>query len=201
MLRGSGLRGNVLAAGAAALTALGVGACATLESLRALPRLDFFVDHVEDASLAGIDLGRIREPRELGAGDMLRVANAVRRRSVPLRFTLHLGAENPSATAVDVRLERLEWTLLLRDRDTVSGEISRGIAVPPAGSTVVPIPMEVDLVRFFDESAEDLVDLALRAVGVGDERVALELRAIPTVRTPLGLFRFPSPITIASREL
>ena len=178
---------------------LAVAGCATLQQLSQLPQLDFSIDRVSDPDLAGVELAGIRRVEDLRGGDLLRIAAAVRARRVPLRFDLHVGAENPTANRYDLRLERLEWTLLLEDRETVSGVFARELVIAAGGSTDIPISVELDLLRFFDEGASDLAGLALRAAGVGGP-TNVKLRVRPTVRTPLGPIRFPNEIMVVSRD-
>ena len=173
--------------------------CATLQQLSRLPQLDFHLDRVANPDLAGIDLSGVRRFEDLHPVDLLRVAAAVRAGRLPLTFDLHVGAENPTANRYDLRLERLEWTLLLEERETVSGVLAEDLVLAAGGTTDIPIAVELDLLRFFDEGASDLARLAVRAVGAG-EPTEVKLRARPTVRTPLGSFRFPNEITIASRS-
>lgn len=181
-----------------AIALLPASGCATLQSLAQLPQIDFHIDGTSDGELAGIDLDRVRRVEDLGTVDLVRVGAAVARRRVPLTFDLHVAAENPSSNRYDLMLERLEWTLLLEDRETVSGVFSRQLVIRPSGTTDVPITIELDLMRFFDEGAKDLAALALRAAGAGGPQ-NVALRARPTVRTPLGSVRFPNEIVIRTR--
>lgn len=181
------------------LLPLALSGCATLQSLAQLPQVRFHIDGTSDGSLAGIRLDRVRRVEDLGATDLLRVGAAVARRRVPLRFDLHVGAQNDSQNRYDLRLERLEWTLMLEDRDTVSGVFDRPVVIESDGSSDIPITVEVDLLRFFDDGAKDLAALALRAAGAGGP-TNVKLRARPTIRTPMGPVRFPNEITIGPRR-
>lgn len=192
------IRSLALVSVAAAALAWAEG-CASLQSLAQLPQLELHIDGTSDATLAGVALANVRAVEDLRPGDLLSVAAAVRRRQLPLRFDLHLGADNPSANNYDLHLERLEWTLLLEDRETVSGVFEQNVALAAGGTTDIPIAVEVDLVRFFDGGARDLARVALRAAGAGGP-LNVALRARPTLRTPLGPVRFPSEITVARRS-
>ncbi len=180
--------------------ALALTGCATLQGLATLPQVDFHIDRASDARLAGIALDRFRHVEDLSPIDLLKVAVAVRGRRLPLVFDLHVGATNASPNRYDLFLERLEWTLLLEDRETVSGIFDRQLVIGAAGTTDIPLAIEVDLLRFFDGGASDLAGVALRAVGAGGP-VNVKLRARPTLRTPLGPVRFPQEITIVSRPM
>ncbi len=176
--------------------ALAAPGCATLGRLVQVPRVQFHIDRVTDGALAGVAIDRLRRRADLRPTDFLRVADAVRRGRVPLTFDLHVGAVNESENRYDLHLERLEWTLLLEERETVRGVFEQPIVLDASRTTDIPIAIELDLLRFFDEGTSDLVDLALRAAG-GGRATSVKLRARPTVRTPLGSLRFPNEITIA----
>ena len=178
-----------------------VPGCATIEKYAELPNVEFHLDGTEHARLAGIDIDHIDRVEQIPPLDFLRIADAARRGNLPLRFDLLVGADNASTYTYDLRLEKLEWTLLLEDRDTVSGVLERNLVISPTGTTAISVPVELDLMRFFEDGASDLARLALRVAGVGDETANVKLRARPTLRTPLGTYRFPSEITIASKNV
>ena len=177
---------------------LGVGAsgCATLENLARLREVDFFLDRVSGARLAGVQLDRLRSTGDLSTGDVLRVADAVRRGEVPFDFVLHVGAENPGDNPVEIERVQLDWTLYLKDREAVSGVFDRALAIGPGRQSDLPIDVSLDLYRFFREDARELVALARQLVDGAGASSQLELRARPTVWTELGPIRYPGEITI-----
>ncbi len=180
---------------------LASGGCATLQQVLALRNVEFEVDRVSDVSLAGVRLDGIRGFEDLGLTDAGRLAMAASRRDLPLELRLHLRAENPADNSVDARLVRMDWTLLLQDRETLSGVFADETLLRPGEPTDVPISMSLNLVEFFEGSAQDLVELALSLSGRGGAPKEVTLRATPTVETALGPIRYPRPITIVSREV
>jgi hypothetical protein len=188
-----------LAALAAGLAA--AAGCATLQQLAALRDVGFSVDRLSEVRLAGIDLARVASYSSLSLGDAARLATAVSQRRLPLDFRLHLTALNPADNSVDARLVRMEWTLLLQDRETISGTFAQEVLLRRGEPTDVPIAISLDLLDFFQGSAEDLLNLALSLSGQGGEPTQVTLRATPTVDTALGPIRYPGPITIVSREI
>jgi len=95
----------------------------------------------------------------------------------------------------------MDWTLLLQQRETVSGTFAQETLLRRGQPTDVPIQISLNLVDFFQESARDLVDLALSLAGQGGAPTEVTLRATPTVDTAIGPIRYPQPITIVSREV
>lgn len=183
-----------------ALAGLTAG-CATLSQVAALRQVDFALDRTSGATIAGVSLAGKDSYSDLGAGDLARLAGAVVTRNVPLAMTIHVAGANPASNNVTARLIQMDWTLFLDDVATVSGRLDREYTFAPGQVTDVPIVVELDLWDFFGGRAEDLFDLALGASGAGGRRLNIALKATPTIQTPIGPIRYPSPITIVQRDV
>ncbi len=182
-------------------SALATSSCATLQEIVALRNVDFSLDRVSDLRLAGIDLARIRTYDDLSFTDAGRLVLAVSQKRLDMDFQLHLLAENPADNTTDARLVKLDWTLLIQDRETLTGVFDGDVRLPPGQPTDVPITISMNLVEFFDGSAQELLELALSLAGEGGEPKDVALRATPTINTPLGPMRYPQPITILNRRV
>jgi hypothetical protein len=185
----------------AAWAALSLTGCATLQQIVALRQVDFSVDRLSDVRLAGVDLARVRSYSQLSAVEVARLAAAVTQRNLPLDMTIHLAAMNPADNSVDARLVRMDWTLLLQDRETLSGTLADETLLRRGQSTDVPLTVSLDLVDFFQGNARDLFDLAVSIADPSAPPTDVSLRATPTVDTSLGPIRYPRPITIVSRQV
>lgn len=179
-----------------ALGLLLIPGCATLQSLAALSQVRFDLDGVSGLRLAGVDLDRVRGFDELSLADAGRIGTAVVNRRLPLEATLQVAAQNPDENP-EARLLALDWTLFLRDRQTVSGGLDQELLLPAGARTPVPVRVSLDLMEFFDGSSRDMVDLALSLVGAGSEPVEVRLEAVPTVQTAVGPIRYPRPLTLS----
>lgn len=180
---------------------LTAGGCATLQQLAALRNVEFSLDRVSDLRLAGVDLSGVRSFDDLTVMDAGRLALAVSRDELPMDFRLHLLAENPADNGTEARLVQMDWTLLLQDRETLSGVFEHETLLPPGQPTDVPIAISLDLMEFFQGNAQDLLELALSLADQGGAPKEIALRATPTIQTPLGPMRYPRPITILSGEV
>ena len=183
------------------LLLLAVVGCAALQQVLALRHVEFSLDGVRNGRLAGIDVSRIRSHRDLSAVDLGRIALALSREELPLDFQVDVGARNPADNQTAATLTRLAWTLFLNDRETINGVVDSSVTMPAGAATVIPIQMRLDLLEFFDGSAQDLVDLVASLVGLEADPTRITLRAVPTVTTPLGPITYPAPITIVSRTI
>jgi hypothetical protein len=181
--------------------AAAVGACATLQQVTALRHVDFDVVGVRNGRLAGVDLARVSSYRNLTAVDLARITVAVSSNDLPLEFQVDVRGENPADNKVTAKLVQLSWSLFLNDKETISGVLDTAVALPPGEPVVIPMQMRLDLAEFFEGPAQDLVDLAAAIAGLKADPTVVSLRAIPTIDTPLGPIRYPSPITIKSRTV
>jgi hypothetical protein len=177
-----------------------LSSCQTLRELRSLKDVEFRIDRATNARLAGVNLSQMDSYSDLGGTDVARLASALSQGELPLSFTLHVQATNPETNKVSARLTQMEWTLLLNEQETVAGTFDREVELPPGTPTDVPVDIQLDLARFFDENLQGLVDLASSVGGEGPP-TNVKLRVQPTVRTSIGPIEYPEPITVVSRDV
>jgi hypothetical protein len=186
---------------AAAALVLVLAGCATMRGLLALKQVDFEVDRVATVRLAGVSLDQIRRPSDIGVLDAARLAAAVARHQVPLVFDLHILGRNPADNNTTARLVRMQWTLALNGRETISGTIDTAYSFAPGVATDMRVPISLDLWQFFQSSASDALNIALGLAGLGSRPTEISVRAVPTIDTPLGAIQYPQPITIVRRTV
>lgn len=178
-----------------------VSSCATMRQFTALKQVAFAIDGVRGVRLAGVSLDNVRRPNDISAFDAARIAAAVLGRRVPLEFDIHVAGNNPADNPTTARLVRLQWTLDLNGRETVSGTLDTAYTFAPGVETDVRVPIRLDLAQFFQNSAQDAIDLALGLAGLGTRQTEVVIRAVPTIDTPLGPISYPGPITIVRRTV
>lgn len=177
------------------------GACATLQQIAALQRVAFSLGGVSNARLAGVSLSRISSASDLNAADLARVALALARNDLPLEFSLGVRAENPAENRATATMVRLAWTLLLDNKETISGVLDSSLALPAGQTVTIPLQMRLNLRDFFGGSAESLVNLAAGLAGVRADPTRITIRATPTINSPIGPISYPSPITIVNTSV
>lgn len=175
--------------------------CNTLKQLSALSQVGFELDSISSVNLAGVDINRDMNYDDIGLLDLARLGREVANNRMPLSFKLNVGATNPSDNAVAARLVQLDWTLLLEDKETISGVYEGDIALPPGEMQLIPFGIELDLIQFFGNNLRDLADLALSLSDQGGKPKNIKLRATPTISTPLGPIRYPEPILIVNNSV
>lgn len=183
------------------LLLLGAVSCAALQQVLALRHVEFALDGVRNGRLAGIDISRVRSYRDLSTLDLARLGLALSRDELPLDMQVDVGAHNPAENQTAATMTRLAWTLYLNDKETIHGIVDSSVTMPAGAKAVIPIRMRLDILEFFDGSAQDLVDLVASLAGLEADPTRVTLRAVPTITTPLGNITYPTPITIVNRTI
>jgi hypothetical protein len=174
------------------------------KSLTNLAHCKFKIENVTDCSLLGVDLsGKSR----VTVADGLKLLPAFTERRMPAAFTLNVSAVNPNdgsdgTPSTTATLRSLAWTLLIDSVQTISGTVNGPLTLPGTGqATVIPIRMELDLYRFFSRRGYDgIINLALAIGGMNRTASRVQLRARPTIDTPLGTISPRGEITIVDSE-
>jgi hypothetical protein len=178
-----------------------VAGCATLQQYAALRQVAFSLAGVQDGTLAGVPLARIAAYRDLSVIDVGRLTLAVARKDVPLEVQLNLRADNPADNRTTATMAKLAWTLLIDNKETVSGVLDTTVALPVGQAVNIPLKTRLNLYEFFGGSAENLLNLAAGLAGLNADPTRVTLRATPTINTPIGQIAYPNPITITVRTV
>lgn len=164
----------------------------------------FKIQSVGDFALAGISL---TGKKSFTVSDGLALLPAFTQHRLPASFTLNVAAVNPNTgsngtKATSATLRNFAWTLLIDSVQTISGDIAKPVTIPGSGEqTIIPLRMELDLYTFFGKRGYDgLLNLALSLGGLNRSASHIQLRAKPTVDTPLGPISPPNEITIVDTE-
>lgn len=169
--------------------------CAMLQSIRALSEVQFSLSDVHRVELAGVVMDDVRSYEDLSLVEVLRVGTAVAQGTVPLTLTLELSGQNPQHNP-EARMVALDWTLFLRDRETVRGSMDDEVRFAPGETTMFPLRVSLDLAGFLQGGAQDLIEVALALAREDGEAVGLRLEVLPTVHTRLGTIQYTRPLVL-----
>lgn len=175
--------------------------CTATKELMAVRQVQFHLNGVSGARVAGVALDRVSSASDLGPTDLARVGAAILTGEVPLEVTVHIEGRNPETNTVTAKLTALDWTCAVDDRDLVSGTLDEPYSFAPGRARDIPLLVRCDLLKFGNRRAE-LVDVALAMAGRNSRAHRVSLRLTPSIDTALGRIRYPAPITldIASPE-
>jgi hypothetical protein len=189
-------RTRLLAAAIVTSVFLVAAGCATLQQVVALRSVTFAFSDVSDVQVAGVRVENATSFTRLSLTDAARIAAAVTAKNVPLDLVAHVSATNPAENTVKASMVGLDWTFLVEERRMLSGKLSRIVAIDPGSTADVPLDVRFDLLSLASGGARDLYDLAVAIAGYGTVQKELRLELVPTIETPIGPMRFPSPIVV-----
>lgn len=181
------------------LVMLLLAGCGMASRLRALREVEFQLDRIDGVRVAGMDLTRLRSFDDLEPAQVAIIAAGALAGEVPLDLELVLQARNPSINSDIAELFAMDWTLLLDDRETVSGRWDRRVQIRPGQIVELPMKLHLNLTKFFGRDGKTLIDVLRAAIGERSRPINIGLRATPLIGTPFGPMRYPAPITIVRR--
>jgi hypothetical protein len=171
--------------------------CAAAKELAAMRQVEFHLNGVSGARVAGIPLSNVRSYSDLGPVDVARLAAAIALDDVPLEVTVHVEGRNPETSTVTAKLVAMDWTCLVDDRDVVSGRLHDPYSFPPGVARDVPLVVRFNLVEALrDRNRRDLIEVALAFAGQRSSTHDVALTLVPSVETSVGRIRYPGPITL-----
>jgi hypothetical protein len=202
----------ILGAVAGVALASTIYGCAALKgipgALANLKKLQFKLDRVDNFRLAGVSLSRFASKGDIGFGDVANLTAAVLQKRLPAEFTLNVAVRNPndaaggSTQSTNLFLRKIAWTLLIDDKQTISGVVDQRLQIPGNGqTTMIPVTMQLDLYQFFSgRGADDLINLALAIGGAQGSSSRLKMTARVTAEVPpLAPFEYPGELTIVDK--
>ena len=194
-----------LAIGAGVFSA-SLNSCATLNALAGLSRIQFKINDVGHVQIAGVDIANKHSISDFGMMDGINLLAAFNSGRFPLTFTINVAAKNPNAATGSnvlnsIQVSDFPWRLLLDGNPTISGNIGSPVGVPAGGmTTMIPLQVSIDLKQFFaNRGYNDMLNLALALSGQGGAS-KVQLKAQPSMSTPLGSVKYPNELTIVSTQ-
>ncbi len=184
---------------------LTVSGCSVYQSIVNLSRLQFKLGDVNGFALNGVNLSGKSKLSDFSSIEILRISQAVASGSLPVSFVLNVQAKNPNDGTggypnTNATITDFPWRLMINGNETISGGLKNNVSIPGTGEvSIIPIQMNLDLVKFFQNKGyEDLINLALAIGGNKGSASNLTLYARPTVSTSLGPIQYPEELRIVS---
>lgn len=192
------------------LASLIAGSCSSIKemsnSLANLQKVQFRLKSADNFAAAGVKFTSSTALSSLKPTDALAITSAWAQKKMPVSFMVNVEAKNPNdgtqGRSSEAVVERLEWTLLIDDVETVSGATTSPITVPGSGQTaMIPINVQMDVYQYVQNKGVDgLINLGKALTGAPGSAARLKLVAQPTVRTPIGPISYPGKLTIVDQE-
>lgn len=186
------------------LLVLLVTSCGVYETISNFARLQFKVDSYNNFRVADVALQGKDDIDDFSAIDYVKLTGAFVKGELPFSFLINVEAKNPNDgsggfPATDLSIKEFPFRVLLDDKEILAGNIQEDFLVPGVGEDkIIPIQVEVDLIKFFKgKSFEELADFVLAVGGQDGSRSRISLFAKPVIGTPVGSLEYPQEIEIS----
>ncbi|HEX8427025.1 hypothetical protein [Hymenobacter sp.] len=168
---------------------LGLGSCGISEQAqqaKAFKDADIRLASIEQATVAGINVLRIRKISDLSTLDQARLAAAYAAGNVPLRMLVNLEIRNPNDEMA--ALNGLDYIALIDGKQIATGRTTQRIEVGPNGGVALaPVTLESNLRdALANQSGESLSNFVMGLSNGSQEALHLTLRLKPTFVTSGG---------------
>ncbi len=177
--------------------------CSVYETITNISRLQFKLVAVNGFEINGISFSGKSKISDFNAIDVLKLSSAFAGGSLPASFVLNVEAKNPNDGTggykkTDATIQNFKWRLFLDDKETITGDLDQPFVVPGTGDvTVIPLRINVDLMKFFkDKGYDSIINLALALGGSQGSSSKITLLATPTVSSPFGNITYPGELKI-----
>lgn len=185
---------------------LNFGCSGVMDAITNIQRLQFKLDKVTGMKVANVPLSNFSSISSIGVLDAANLLAAFTSGKLPIDFTLNVLAKNPNDGTGGTKqssavIENMAWRLFVDNKETINGNVGN-ISVPGVGqSTVIPVGISFDLLKFFSSGQyNDLINLALALGGKNGSSSRLTLKVKPTVRTVLGPITYPGEFDVVDTE-
>lgn len=108
---------------------------------------EFTLDNIHVVDIGGIQVSTLNSPDDIGFLSMMSLTNQLINGSLPARITIDLKAANHNSLVASIA--GMEWKILMKEEDFLSGEINDLIEVEPFSSTVFPVHIDLDILQLF----------------------------------------------------
>lgn len=115
--------------------------------------------------------------------------------SIPLSMTLNMDVTNPNTAAAF--LDALDYQIMLNDLELVEGKMDRAIRIEPGETTVIPIPVSIDLKSLMNRYSQERVTKEISSfLGITSNETTVSVKLWPKLTVGNTLIKVPAPIPV-----
>lgn len=156
-----------------------------VQQAKAFQNVDVRLLSVQQATVAGIDVDRLRRPEDLSTLSKARLVAAYASGDLPLRMQVNLQFRNPNNETA--ALNELNYLALLDGKQVATGQTTERIEVLAHDTATAPVLVNANLRTVLGEQTdESLANLVLGLTDRTREPLRLTLRIRPTFITSSG---------------
>lgn|SRR5690554_1371667 len=161
-----------------------------------LSQSEYRYNSLRDINLAGIDLG---SASSISVSNLASIATLLAggstRQTIPFSMTLNMDVTNPNNNAAF--LDALDYAILINDMEFVEGKMDVPIRIEPGQTSLVSIPVSVDLKSLMNRYSQQRVTNEMSAfLGITPNETSVTVKLWPKLTVGNTLLRVPTAIPV-----
>lgn len=175
-----------------------ISSCSILDQageMKTFAKCLFRLRDVQEVYLAGVDMQNVQSMNDLNFTEAGKISMAALSGKMPLDFTLNVEVQNPNNQAAS--MNEMYWELFIDNIEITRGNISRKVSIPPGGTAIMPVGVQVDLFEVLSgESANAVMNFGMNLSGSGGTPSRIKLKIKPTIYIGMTQIKYPGFFTI-----
>jgi hypothetical protein len=165
--------------------------CQTLQMMKNFAKCEFRLAQLSNITALGIDMTGKRGFADFSLLDAGKVVQALAGNQFLLNFVSNIEVRNPNAEPAG--LTRMDWILVVDNKEILNGSLNQAISVPANnGTALMPLNLSIDLKKIFaNQSRDETLSLAFDLAQQGNNTNRLMLRVRPYIN--IGGAEIPYP--------
>lgn len=161
-----------------------------------LSQSEYRYNSLNNIQLAGINLGNASSISVSNLASIATLlASGATRQSIPFSMTLNMDVTNPNTSAAF--LDALDYAILINEMEFAEGKMDVPIRINPGETSVVSIPISIDLKNLMNRYSQDRVTNEMSAfLGITPNETSVTVKLWPKLTVGNTLIKVPAAIPV-----
>lgn len=161
-----------------------------------LSQSEYRYNSLSNIQLAGINLGNASAISLSNLASISTVlAGSSAMQNIPFSMTLNMDVTNPNSSAAF--LDALDYTIMINELEFVEGKMDIPIRIQPGETTVVPIPISVDLKNLINRYSKERVANEMSGfLGITPNETTVTVKLWPKLTVGNTSIKVPAAIPV-----
>lgn len=174
----------------------GCGVNKQAQQIAALEKCTYKLVSADNITIGGTSVNNIVNMENLNLASLPGLALGLLRQDVPLKARLNLEIKNP--TSSQAAINEFEYKVLINSQELATGFVNQLVDVPPGGTTVVPVDMNLNAYKFISNKKvmQEITEFLQAGDGTAERKGLLTLKIKPSFKVGNTMVKYPGFISV-----
>lgn len=166
------------------------------QQIKALEKCDYKLSGVANISVAGTDVSKMLDGKNINSLSFPGIALGLLRKDVPLRAKLNLEISNPTSELAAIN--NFDYIVLINKQEIFNGTVNQSVNIGAGQTTIVPVQVNANIYRFLTDNKmiDDITSFISGATNGSEKKGLVTLKIRPSINVGGNLIKYPGYITI-----